>query len=464
MMPDYPTTAPEGGDPKPWAFPPMAQTQLDGGLRIAAIRMPSLPIVQVRWSFRGGRQHEVRSANGTARLLQSVMRHGTRSYDSAALAEVLDQVGARLHVSVSADNAMVSVSSLAGHLERSLEVSHEVAFEATLPDTAIERERAKAVEVHRHDRSQADTLGALWLAWQLYGDHPYGRPYTTEAGLKLADASRLRELYQVMTHPGRALLLVVGDVDPDAVVARLADRYRGFRAQEPVSDIPVFELPTNTQRSAILVERPGAQQASIMAGTLALCRSDPEYMPLRLANQVFGGGASSRLFMELRERQSLTYGAYSALDCGVLGGDLTAGLSCANDKAVAAVRALCDELERMGSGDLDEAELVHARRYLIGAFPQRASGIAGVSALANAAWLHDLPSGTWSRYQAVIADVSMDAVVSSAKSWFTPEKYTFVVAGEKGVLDALEPELEGRGLPVRRTGMKDSDFDQLTSD
>ncbi len=108
----YPTTAPEGGPPKPWAFPAMCQTQLKTGLRIAAIRMPALPIVQVRWSFRGGRQYEPTQAVGTARLLQSVMRHGTGQYDSAGLADALDQMGARLFVSISSDNCMVSVASL----------------------------------------------------------------------------------------------------------------------------------------------------------------------------------------------------------------------------------------------------------------------------------------------------------------------------------------------------------------
>jgi zinc protease len=455
----YPTTPPEGGLPQPWDFPEMAQTQLRSGLKVAAIRMPALPIVQVRWSFRGGRQHEPVADTGASRLLQSVMRHGTASYDSAELAEALDQVGARMHVSISADNAMVSVSALANHLDIALALSHEVAFTPTFPEAAVERERAKAVEVHRHDRAQADTLAGLWLAWVLYGDHPYGRPSTTEAGLRSVNTDMLRSLHREMTHPGIGLLLVVGDVDPDAVVARLSDRYSGFRVDEAAPTVPEVAAPQATQRRAILVERPGAQQASIVLGTLALSRRDPDYLPLRLANQVFGGGASSRLFMELRERQSLTYGAYSALDCGVLAGDLTAGLSCANDKAVAAVSALWAELQRMADGTIDPMDLSHARRYLVGSFPQRASGIAGVAALANAGWLHGLPNDIWSNYQADVAAVAQDRVVAASRRWFRPESSALVVAGEASVLDALQPDLERSDTPVHRCGMQDTGFE-----
>jgi zinc protease len=459
MMPSYPTTAPAGGEPRPWSFPSMVQTVTESGLLVAAIRMPALPIVQVRWSFRGGKRHEPVSAIGTSQLLQASMRHGTESYDSAQLAEVLDEVGARMSVSISADGAVMSVSSLTQHLDRAIALCHEVVFTPTLPEAVLERERAKAVEMHRHDRSQADTLAGLWLARALYGDHPYGRPSTTEAGLQAATPSGLRAMHQQLTHPGHGLLLVVGDVDPEAIVAKLVDRYGRFREGESAPALSGVPVARRAKPRAILVERTGAQQASIVLGSLSLNRGDPDYRALRLANQVFGGGASSRLFMELRERQSLTYGAYSSLDCGLLGGDLTAGLSTANDKADAAVKALYVELDRMATGEVSEDELAHAKRYLIGAFPQRASGIAGVAALANAGWLHSLPIETWSHYQANVAAVAHAEVNKAAKRWFQPADCTLVVAGEGAMLDTLCPAIEARGLPIQRTTMADLSFE-----
>jgi len=459
----FPAEPPVGGDPRPWDFPPMATKTLSCGLRVAAIRMSALPIVQVRWSFKGGRRDEPPHAIGAGRLLQSVMRHGTQAYESAALAGALDQVGARLQVSMASDSALVGVSAITTHLDQALHLADEVALRPTLPEGAVERERAKALEVHRHDRMQAESLAGAWLAWRLYGDHPYGRPSTTEAGLASTDRDLLQTMHRSVFDPGHALVIVVGDVDPQAMVAKLEDRYQDLESQLPGnSEILAQDIPP-LQPSATLVERPRSQQTAITLGMTATSRRHPDYLPLRLANQVFGGGASSRLFMELRERKSLTYGAYSALDCGLWAGDLTASLSCAGDKTLAAINGLTSEVQRMADGVLDPLDLDHARRYLIGAFPQRASGVAGVAALANAAWLHDLPPDTWSRYQTDVAAVSRKEVVDAAQTWFRPDAAALVVVGAGESLDAVEGPLRDAGIPVERTDLDDARFEGAVS-
>jgi zinc protease len=212
-------------------------------------------------------------------------------------------------------------------------------------------------------------------------------------------------------------------------------------------------------QSLTLIERPGSQQTAISLGMSGPSRSHADYHPLRLANQVFGGGASSRLFMELRERRSLTYGAYSMLDCGLWAGDLTASLSCAVDKSLEAVQALQAEVRRMADGVVDESDLDHARRYLIGSFPQRASGVAGVASLCNAGWLHSLPADTWSRYQAELSAVPSEAVVQASRDWFRPELAALVIVGAGEALDAVQGPLENEGLPVVRTDMSDTRFE-----
>ncbi len=463
-MTAFPTQPPEGGRPRPWTFPSLAAQTLQSGLRVAAIRMPALPIVQVRWSFRGGRRNEPVEAIGAGRLLQSVMRHGTEKHDSASLAQALDNIGARLHVSMACDSAMVCLSALTEHLPLALDLAADVAFGPTLPVAAIDRERAKALEVHRHDRLQPEVLAGMWMAWRLYGTHPYGRPLTTEAGLAGTDQALLRALHTQVFHPGHGLLLVVGDIEPEAMVASLADRYAHLDVDGPPPRVQAPADAPPVGLSATLVERPRSQQTAIVLGMDGPARTHEDYLALRLANQVFGGGASSRLFMELRERRSLTYGAYSALDCGLWAGDLTAALSCAGDKTEEAIFALRAEVQRMADGVVDSADLEHARRYLIGSFPQRSSGVTGVSALANASWLHGLPPDTWSHYQEDIAAVSESDVAQAAQTWFRPEAAALVVVGAADALDAVEGPLEAAGLPVDRTDLQDARFEGSGAD
>lgn len=458
-MSTFPSTPPQSGESRAWTFPDQASTTLPSGLRIAAVRMSALPIVQVRWTFRGGLRDEPLDGIGAGRLLQSVMRHGTSAYGSADLADALDQIGAGLSVSLACDSAMVGAAALTPHLPRVLDLVEEVVLRPTLPEVAIDRERQKALEVHRHERQQPEAIAGDWLAWRLYGSHPYGRPASTEAGLLRADREMLQSLHARVFHPGHGLLLVVGDVDPEATVAGLAERYAGLSGVGPMPPPPRGMDVAPMGQSHTLIERPGSQQTAISMGMSGPSRSHADYLPLRLANQVFGGGASSRLFMELRERRSLTYGAYSMLDCGLWAGDLTASLSCAGDKSLEAVQALQAEVQRMADGVVDESDLAHARRYLIGSFPQRANGVAGVSSLCNSGWLHSLPADTWTRYQAEMAAVSSEAVFQASRDWFQPERAALVIVGAGEALDAVQGSLEDAGLPVDRTDMSDVRFE-----
>ena len=170
---------------------------------------------------------------------------------------------------------------------------------------------------------------------------------------------------------------------------------------------------------------------------------------LRVVNQILGGGAASRLFGELRERQGLTYGAYSQLDCGLWGGDLTASMLVDPPKLSRALKSFSQEMDRIGTGDITETELNEAIDYLVGSFPQRASGLAGVSSLSMAAWLHSLPENVWRDYQADLKRVTVDQAQLLARKWIPTTDLSWVVCGSPNALDESRPILEGMGKPVQ---------------
>jgi zinc protease len=449
-MSQFPSTPPIGLEPKPWVFPATTTHELSNGLTVAAICLPSLPIVQVRWAFKSGRLHESVERLGSAVLLQTMMRHGTQDLDSAALAEHLDRMGARLGINVSVDSAMVAVSSLSKHLPQALDLVTQVALEPRLPESALERERANAIEIHHHEYTQPDVLTGLALAEGMYGDHPYGRPLTDELGLERTTIEDIRALHGAIVDPARAMLLVVGDIDPDRVIQNLEERFGSAPSgTAPIPRVPARPAPMT--QSIRLIERPSAEQSSVGLGMLAVPRKHADFLALRIANQVFGGGASSRLFMELRERQGLTYGAYSSLDCGLHEGDISASLSCAPNKTAQAVTELMSELARMGDGTLSSEDVDHAKRFLVGSFPQRATGLGGVSALVNAAWLHNLPEDIWSGYQTRLDAISLDEVRRVSREWFRPERSCLVVAGTPDAIDAVQTAVKPWNTPISRT-------------
>ena len=447
-MMSFPANPPVGTSPRPWSLPPHALQDLSNGLRVAAVRLEGLPIAQVRWVFGSGRIHERADRLGSGLLLQRAMRHGTSELNSSAFAQTLDGLGARMGGGVTIDSAMVSISGLSQHLWRFIDLATGVALDPALSEIAVAAERHKAAQIHRHEWSKVESITNLWLMHGLYGEHPYGLPRTTLAGLKSTTRDDLRTLHEAIVDPHRGLLLVVGRVDVDQVVHRLAARFQDLPSQTtPTPRIPAS--PSRPPHALTLLPVVGAETVSIGFGLPAVARADPDFGGLSVVNQLLGGSASSRLFEELRNRLGLTYGAYSQLDCGRHGGDITSSVSVLPEDGVDCFEALFGQLSRMSSGDFTEDELVRARRFLIGRFPQRASGLAGMATLQTATWMHKLQDDEWSTEQARTAAVGLDDVRRLVDRYFQPTSSTWVAVGPPEQLAHIGHKAAASGLSVR---------------
>ena len=243
--------------------------------------------------------------------------------------------------------------------------------------------------------------------------------------------------------------LKMGDVDANEVMDAIARRVSAYSSPDLPHEWSAPD-PPSTSPGVLLLECPGAEQLSIGVGVSVMPRNHPDFLPLRVVNQILGGGGSSRLFSRLREEQGLTYGVYSQLDCGRWGGDLTATMQVAPDKSSLAIRSLSTEIKRMGEGTIAPEELAHAIDYLVGSFPQRASGLAGVSSLTMAAWLHGLPSSVWRDYQASIQAVTHKVAQATARHWLRPDNFSWVFSGSPSVLDSISREIQVLQKPVKR--------------
>jgi zinc protease len=451
-MMTFPSSPPAAESPRPWALPPHAVQDLGNGLRVAAVRLDSLPIVQVRWVFGSGRVHEARDRLGSGLLLQRAMRHGTTERSLSAFADTLDGLGARMGGGVTIDSAMVSISGLNQHLWRFVDLATGVALEPALPEIAVAAERHKALQIHRHEWSKLEGITHLWLAHSLYGTHPYGLPRTTAAGLKATTRADLQALHSAIVDPHRGLVLVVGRIDVDQVVTRLASRYQDLPSQTTPTPI-VPPKPLRPAHTMALVSVPGAEAVSVGFGVPAVPRSHADFNGLSVVNQIFGGHASSRLFDALRTRAALSYGAYSQLDCGRHGGDITSSVSVGIEDGVRCVEVLFDQVRRMGQADLGEAELDRAKRFIVGRFPQRANGLAGVATLHTAAWMHELPDDEWSTAQTRTSQVNLTAARELAARYFQPSASTWVVAGPPEKLGAIGNAAAALGLSVAERRM-----------
>ncbi len=429
----FPSTAPVRAHARPWRFPASETRALACGVTLEVLRQDAVPVLHLRLDSLGGRW--MASSPGVAGLMASVSRHGTARYDSAALARRQDSLGARLASAAGQDRLQVAAHGLSEHMEVLVELMVEVACRPTFPEADVARERAQLVERRRHSRSDPSRLAGEWLGHALFEGHPYGRVLPGPEALEGLQRDELVAFHAAARGPANSALFAAGDVDPDALAAALDAALAGWDAVPVMPPEPAPPTPL-TRRRVILVDRPDSPQAQVSVGFQAMSRSAAGYTAARVMNQVLGGGVSSRLFMDLREKRSLTYGCYSSLDTGRFAGDLSASLSCAGDKLGEALDALFEHFERIRDEPAPAEELQRAQDYLTGAFPNAGASTAGLCGMLAGRWLYGLPADTWATYTEQVEAVDAGQVLAAARALVRPEVAAVVVVGEA---DALEP-------------------------
>ncbi len=425
----FPSVAPVQPLVNNWSFPqPEAFTWR--GLPVVLLSDRELPVVHLRLLSLGGRSFQ--SGPGVAGLAANLARHGTRSYDSAGLAWRQDLLGARISSGASTDSLRTSVHALSEHLPAAVELLAEVGLHPTFPDEQVQRETEAAAERRRHALRQPDTVARAWVAKGLYGGHPYGQRPAVPDDLLAIRRPALHAWFQGARAVDRSLLVAVGDVTAEQLVVQLEDHFGGWtRSAGP---LPAVSAPRAPERTIVLVDRPGSEQASVLLGLPGLLRTDARYPAARVLAQAVGGGASSRLFRELRDRRGLTYGCYAGLDTGRLAGDLSASFSCATEKAGEALDVLLDELRRTADRPLPSDELEHARRYLVGAFPRAGASLSGLADLLSLRWLHGLEDDCWTAWPSRLEAVDAEACVDAARGLLRLDRAVLVVVGRANEL------------------------------
>ncbi|WP_016700110.1 M16 family metallopeptidase [Actinoalloteichus spitiensis] len=418
--------------------PPRIDTMLPNGLRLVAVRQPTVPMVELRLRlpFAGTeREHAAR-----AELLAATLLTGTTRRDRVAMDTDLAMVGADLGAGVDPERLSIAGNALASGLDEFLDVFADAVTGAAYRDHEVDRERDRLVERIGVARSQPGTIAREALQRRRFGDHPLARELPSTEAVRAVDADQVRALHDQLVRPSGGVLVMVGDLDLDAVADQVGERLAGWRPGPATGGLP--EVPRIEGGDVLLVDRPGAVQSQIRLSGQAIPRHHPDYPALQLANLVFGGYFSSRLVENIREDKGYTYSAHSTFE---FTGD-TAGILCEADTAsgvtAAALLEIRYELSRMAVAPIAEAEVTAARDYLIGLLLISTASQSGLAAnlqnLATAGvsldWLREHPE----RLRAV----TVEQVSEAARRYLAPTNFTGVVVGDAAVL----------GEPLRALG------------
>jgi zinc protease len=404
-------------------LPRQAERKLTSGLTVIAIRRPAVPLVEMRLRVPFGRAPLAR-----ATLLSQALFTGTETMSSIDIAAELQAVGGGLSAGLDPDRLLVTGNSLAAGLDRMLEILAGVLTHPTYPAEEVATERDRLVDHIQVAQSQPAHLARTALLKRMYGRHPYAVQTPEPEQVKGVRPAQLRALHADRIRPDGAVLVLVGDLNPEKAIDAAEKALGGWIGQSRDGNVP--PTPALEPGPLLLVDRPGAVQSSLRMALPAVSRTDPDYAALQLANMVFGGYFSSRWVENIREDKGYTYGPHSSIEHFVAGSALVVAAEVATEVTGPAMLETLYELGRIASLPPGEEELEQARRYALGTLRLGMSTQAGLAGLASIYASFGLRLDYLREHSAGLAAATREQVTEAAARYLAPSQVVTVVLGD----------------------------------
>jgi len=263
----------------------------------------------------------------------------------------------------------------------------------------------------------------------MYGSHPASRISLNADEIQKINPEVLKQFHSVYYRPNNAIFAIVGDVNPAEIVSKLGKVFGTWER----ADVPKTTIPSVAESGAAkiyLVNRPSSVQTNLILGNLSIERSNPDYYALDVMNQVIGGGASARLFLNLREDKGYTYGAYSGLSALKYRGTFRANTEVRTDVTKGSMDELMYEIKRIRDERVPQDEFDRAKRTIIGSF---ALQLESPQALLNNIMtqkLYGLPADYWDTYTQKIAAITPEDVQQVARKYVDLSRLQIVAVGD----------------------------------
>lgn len=453
LMPDQPFRAQR---PAPLAVQPHfeapvpVERKLKNGARVLVVENHAVPLVAVDVRFLHGVDADPPDRAGLAEFVADTVDEGTRTRPAAKLAEEIEDLAAHLGAGAGLESTSVHLNCLSETLPQALDLLADVVQNPAFRPEDVERVRVLRLTALEQKKASIGSLAGDEAARILFGPaHPWGKPSGgTPEATRAITPEELARFHAAWWVPNNAVISVSGDVKPAEIVRLLDQRFAQWKPK-PLPRLTLPPLPRLSRRAIAAVEKPNATQSQVWVVGQLFKASDPDAVPLRVANMTLGGLFTSRLMSNLRETHGYSYGVYSRLSLMRSTGTFTAAGGIIAKNTVEAVAEYESELKKFSGGAVSSSELAAAKEALIRSLPsalETNDAVAG--AMGNLVSLN-LPLDYYQAFPGRVSSVTQEDVKRVVTRWFKPDRWPVVIVGPVGQARA---DLEKLGLgPVTIT-------------
>jgi zinc protease len=437
---------PKGGPNPKFALPAIEKTKLSNGLNLWIVQQHELPIVSMNLVINAGGMLESSDKAGVASMTAAMLTQGTKTRSALDISNTLQSIGAQVNAGASWDNSGVTMQTITRNLDKALDVFADVVKNPAFPDSEYQTLKRRTLASFIQRRSSNTAVAGVVYDRVLYGDQPYGRQLVgDEKTVRGIDRGDLAKIYEANYRPNNATLIVVGDVQPADIKARLEKAFAGWQPGD-VKAAQIGDVHMAAKPAIYIVDKPGAAQSSVNIGLVGIDRSNPDYYAVQVMNSILGGGGTARLFMNLREDKGYTYGAYSRFSYRKGAGPFSASGEIQTVSTKEAVQEFLKEINGIrGSRPVTQQELEVNKQSFIRRFPAGFETVGGISSQLATLVTYGLPDSYFNDYIGKINAVTIEDVNRVANKYLDPSKMAIVIVGDRKV---IEPGLKELGQPI----------------
>jgi predicted Zn-dependent peptidase len=433
------------------SFPAVQRGHLANGIEVVLAERHTVPAVQVRLLFDAGYAADQGRKLGTSSFTMAMLDEGTTALDSIQIAKRKQRLGALIDTDCGLDACSASLNALNDALQPSLDLFADIVRQPAFRQADIDRLRGQWLAGIAQEKSQPIGIALRTLPPLLYGKgHAYAIPFTgsgTEASIRALDSADMRRFMADYIRPDNVRILVAGDTTLAKIIPVLNAAFGQWQA--PTGEVPaknIAKVAPPSHPRVYLIDRPGAQQSLILAGSLAPSTEAPNNLPIQTMNGAFGGTFTSRLNMNLREDKHWAYGAFSILQNALGQRPFLLYAPVQTDKTAPSIAELLKEARAViGPRPLTEQEIDKIKVGDVRSMPGAYQTTSAVMGALQGIVLYDRPDDYVRTLKSRIEAQTDASVQAAAREIIHPDQLTWVIVGD----------LKKIGAPIRALELGD---------
>jgi zinc protease len=423
---------PSPGTPRDFSVPQIRRFELPNGLDVRFVDYGNVPKATVRLVTQTGNVDESASEVWLADVTAAMLEQGTVTRSPEQIAQESALMGGALDVTVTPNQTTIGTDVFSESADEAVALIADIVRNPRFPEEELARIRTDMARTLSIQKSQPQQLASEKYSSVIFGNHPYGRIFPTEASLTGYTIDQVRGFHAKNFGAARSYLYVVGKFDAAAVESAARAAFGNWAAGPAATAVA---LTPSTKRAIHLIDRPGAVQSTLYIGLPVTDAARPDYLAVTVMNALLGGSFGSRITSNIREQKGYTYSPNSTVTTRLGAATWTEMADVTTNVTGPSIKEIVGEIERLRKEPPSTEELRGIQNYLAGTFVLRNSSRPGIAAQLAFLDLYGLSEDYIRRYVQRVYALSPADVQKMAQTYIDPSKLAIVVVGDRAKIE-----------------------------